>query len=94
MYHNSTSGITYLTFNVSQLLINNNITGTLTGGNYTGGNYSATQGNITFSSQINVNYENMNQPIVSSDTINNVVTGNSNLVNSNNLCLMEVQLRW
>ena len=78
------SGITYLTFNVSQLLINNNITGTLTGGNYTGGNYSATQGNINFSSQINVNYENPDLPIVSSDTVNNAVIGNSKLVNSNN----------
>ncbi len=84
MFYNSTSGITYLTFNVSQLLINNNITGTLTGGNYTGGNYSATQGDINFSSQIDINYENPNQPIVSSDTVNNIVTGDSNLVNSNN----------
>jgi uncharacterized repeat protein (TIGR01451 family)/fimbrial isopeptide formation D2 family protein len=84
MFYNSTSGITYLTFNVSQLLINNNITGTLTGGNYTGGNYSATQGNINFWSQININYENPDKPIVSSDTVNNAVIGNSKLVNSNN----------
>ena len=84
MFYNSTSGITYLAFNVSQLLINNNITGTLTGGNYTGDNYSATQGNINFWSQIDINYENHDQPIVSSDTVNNAVTGNSKLVNSNN----------
>ena len=83
MYHDSTTGITYLTFNVTQLLKNNGYTGVLDGGNYTGDNYSATKGTINFWSQINVNYENPNQPIVSSDTINNNVTGTSKLTNNN-----------
>ncbi len=85
MVHNSTSGITYLTFNISQLLINNGYNGTLEGGNYTGNNYSATQGAINFWSQIDVDFENPpNHPIVSNDPINNTVTGNSKLINNNN----------
>ena len=86
MFHNSTSGVTYLMFNISQLLINNGYTGILEGGNYTGTNYGATIGALNFWSQIDVNYENpANHPIVSRDTINNAVTADSKLVNSDNI---------
>ena len=73
-------------FNVSQLLINNGYTGILEGGNYTGTNYGATIGALNFWSQIDVNYENpANHPIVSRDTINNAVTADSKLVNSDSI---------
>ena len=80
MVHNSTTGETYLVFNISQLLINNGLTGVLEGGNYTGVNNGATQGSLNFWSQINVNYENPNHPIVSNDYIENLVTGSAKLV--------------
>ncbi len=84
MAYNATTGITSLVFNVSQILINNNYTGVLAGGNYTGNNYGATQGSINFWSQIDVNYNSPNRPVVSGDYIDNNVTGNAQLVNSNN----------
>nr|WP_245315994.1 isopeptide-forming domain-containing fimbrial protein [Methanobacterium aggregans] len=85
MIHNSTTGETYLVFNVSQLLINNGfVDGVLEGGNYTGVNNGATQGSINFWSQINVNYENpSNHPIVSNDYIKNSVTGSAKLIENN-----------
>ncbi len=84
MAYNATTGITSLIFNVSQILINNNYTGVLAGGNYTGSNYGATQGSINFWSKIDVNYDSPNRPVVSGDYIDNEVTGNAQLVNSNN----------
>ena len=83
MIHNSTTGETYLVFNVSQLLINNGLSGVLEGGNYTGVNNGATEGSINFWSQINVNYENPNHPVVSNDYIKNSVTDSAKLTENN-----------
>ena len=81
MIHNSATGETYLTFNISQLLINNGLSGILEGGNYTGTNNGATKGSIKFFSQIDITYENpANHPIVSDDYTNNAVTGSAKLV--------------
>ena len=84
MVHDSATGITHLFFNISQILINNNYTAVIEGGNYTGSDYGATQGYIKFWSRININYENPNKPIVSKDSVKNNVTGSAQLVNSNN----------
>ncbi|EKF85388.1 isopeptide-forming domain-containing fimbrial protein, partial [Methanobacterium formicicum] len=76
-YHNSTTGITYLVFNITQLLIDNGYSGIVEGGNYTGTNFGATTGNLTFWARINEYYEGVSPPtphsIVSNDVINNAV---------------------
>ncbi len=76
-YHNSTTGITYLVFNVTRILIDNGYSGIVEGGNYTGTNYGATTGNLTFWARINEYYEGVTpptpHPIVSNDPINNAV---------------------
>ncbi len=88
--YNNTTGISYLTFNVTRLLIDNNETGVLEGGNYTGTDYGATRGIITFWSQIDIYYQNKSlvptpKPIVSNDVISNAVTTDANLFNSTNV---------
>ncbi|HMK53776.1 MAG TPA: hypothetical protein VK444_03260, partial [Methanobacteriaceae archaeon] len=88
--YNSTTGITYLTFNISQILIDNGylINGTLYGGNFTGTDFGATQGSLTYWSKINIYHENDTliltpHPIVSNDAINNGVAINANPLNTN-----------
>jgi|GEM_PF-447852 len=82
-YHNSTTGITYLVFNVTRILIDNGYSGIVEGGNYTGTNYGATTGNLTFWARINEYYEGVTpptpHPIVSNDLINNVVVADAAL---------------
>ena len=82
MIHDSTTGITYLTFNITQLLIDNGYTGILEGGNYTGTDHGATQGSLCYWSQIDVNYENPHRPIVSADHVDNNVQADADLVES------------
>ncbi|MDY9924548.1 carboxypeptidase regulatory-like domain-containing protein [Methanobacterium sp.] len=80
-YHNSTTGITYLVFNITRILIDNEYSGIVEGGNYTGTNYGATTGNLTFWARINEYYEGVTpptpHPIVSNDSINNVVVADA-----------------
>ena len=86
-YHNSTTGITYLVFNITQLLIDNGYSGIVEGGNYTGTNYEATTGNLTFWARINEYYEGVKpptlHPIVSNDPINNAVIADAVLTHNN-----------
>ena len=87
-YHNSTTGITYLMFNITQLLIDNGYTGIVEGGNYTGTNNGATTGNLTFWARINEYYEGVTpptpHPIVSNDPITNAVIADAVLTHNNN----------
>jgi len=85
MVHNTSTGITSLKFNITQLLIDNGYTGILEGGNYTGINYDATIGTLTFWSQINVKYVQNSTPIVSNNVVINQVTADGNLLNSGNV---------
>ncbi|MDD3753461.1 MAG: carboxypeptidase regulatory-like domain-containing protein, partial [Methanobacterium sp.] len=81
--YNSTSGITTIVFNITQLLIDNGYTGILEGGNYTGTNYGATRGTLTYWSQIKIDFlEPINHQIVSNDRIDNTVTVDANLEDS------------
>jgi len=85
-YHNSTTGVTYLMFNITQLLIDNGYTGIVEGGNYTGTNNGATTGNLTFWARINEYYEGVTppilHPIVSNDIINNAVIADAVLTHN------------
>ncbi|NYB51391.1 MAG: DUF11 domain-containing protein, partial [Methanobacteriaceae archaeon] len=85
LVYNPSTGISYITFNISQLLIDHGYLGILQGGNYTGTNYGATRGYVTFWSRINTTYVNpphANPEIVSNDPINNRVDISANLVNN------------
>ncbi|MBP1945818.1 putative repeat protein (TIGR01451 family)/fimbrial isopeptide formation D2 family protein [Methanobacterium petrolearium] len=85
-YHNSTTGVTYLMFNITQLLVDNGYTGIVEGGNYTGTNNGATTGNLTFWTMINEYYEGVTppilHPIVSNDIINNAVIADAVLTHN------------
>ncbi|MDI3549676.1 MAG: hypothetical protein PWQ15_778 [Methanobacterium sp.] len=86
-YHNSTTGITYLVFNITQLLIDNGYSGIVEGGNYTGTNFGPTTGNLTFWASINEHYGGVTPPtpypIVSNDLIDNKVIAEAMLSHNN-----------
>ncbi len=76
------SGITYLKFNITRLLIDNQYDGGLEGADYYGnGSLSQVYGNLTFRSKININYVVNNNTIVSNDVIRNNVDLKANLDN-------------
>lgn len=81
-FYNSTTGITYLMFNITRVLIDNGY-GVLEGCNYYSNETTISQlfGNLTFRSQINTNYAVNNSRIVSNDPIRNFVDIKANLAN-------------
>ena len=81
--YDSTTGITYLKFNISAILIKYGYGGVLTGCHYYNETASINplRGNLTFRSQINTNFTIPNKNIVSNDIINNNVIISGNLTN-------------